>query len=153
MHVLYVLAVVWLITQVHVYTLREEPQFVLPHLNGSMTNELKLLFQQLGADAVFSDSPGKVVDFLSGSEIKYDNTAANTNRVCGARKKLPGRRVQLTVAAAATAAAATPAAGTGQPLRRLRRFVPASAVRRSVAQPVAYNTQHVMHAGVNAARR
>lgn len=52
-------------TQVHVYTLREEPQFVLPHLGSSAAPEAQLLMQVAYVSAAFCDSPDRCLEHLA----------------------------------------------------------------------------------------
>lgn len=57
--------------QVHAWTLRDEKQFVLEHLEGDVSKELDLVLQVLKADGVFVDSPKTAaswLDKLSGKE-------------------------------------------------------------------------------------
>lgn len=56
---------------VHAWTLRDEKQFVLEHLEGDVSKELDLVLQVLKADGVFVDSPKTAaswLDKLSGKE-------------------------------------------------------------------------------------
>lgn len=50
--------------QVHTYTLRDEPQFVLPTCKQGIVCEFEWLFASEGLDGAFADWPGTMADWL-----------------------------------------------------------------------------------------
>jgi glycerophosphoryl diester phosphodiesterase len=50
--------------QVHTYTIRDEPQFVLPTCGGLIVCEFEFLFKYEGLNGAFTDHPASLVDWV-----------------------------------------------------------------------------------------